>query len=238
MADKKEVPLTLQKYLTDSKGHMTALGSSSDILKFQWFIENGVVVTTDHPDAFIKVGNEILIIEHFAIDGYEEKEHVGSLATYNERAIHTKLEKQELINGSKHITAQLGVKNSYQQFLDNCCRRFEHHYQQIERYKQHLVDEEIANADSRYTVCFLMDEVSPIGSLTVDDEGCVCPVCLGYSKEFLDCFEKQTNVDWIISAVIIPRSLLTGGGMSHTSSHVMISMNAETESSITQLFSS
>ncbi len=113
MADKKEVPLTLQKYLTDSKGHLTALGSSSDILKFQWFIENGVVVTTDHPDAFIKVGNEILIIEHFAIDGYEEKEHVGSLATYNERAIHTKLEKQELINGSKHITAQLGVKNSY-----------------------------------------------------------------------------------------------------------------------------
>ena len=204
MADKKEVPLTLQKYLTDSKGHMTALGSSSDILKFQWFIENGVVVTTDHPDAFIKVGNEILIIEHFAIDGYEEKEHVGSLATYNERAIHTKLEKQELINGSNHITEQLGVKNSYQQFLDNCYHRFEHHYQQIERYKQHLIDEQIADVDSHYTVCFLMDEVSPIGTLTVDDEGCIHPVCLGYSKEFLDFFEKQTKVDWIISAVIIP----------------------------------
>ncbi len=202
--DKKEVPLTLQKYLTDSKGVMTALGSSNDINRFVWFIENGVIVTMDHPDAFIKVGNEILIIEHFDIDGYEEIKHVGSLATYNEKAIHAEFEKQELINGSKHITARLGVKNSYQQFLDNCHRRFEHHYRQIDRYKQHLIDKQIACADSQYTVCFLMDEVSPIGTLTVDDDGCICPVCLGYSKEFLDYFEKKSKVDWIISAVIKP----------------------------------
>lgn len=62
MEDKKEVLLTLQKYLTDSKDHMTALGCSDDIHTFQWFIENGVIVTMDHSDAFVKVGSEILIL--------------------------------------------------------------------------------------------------------------------------------------------------------------------------------
>ncbi len=204
MEDRKEVPRTLQKYLNDSKGFMSALGDSDEIQKFCWFIKNGVIVTTDHPDAFVKIGNEILIIEHFAIDGYEEKEHAGSLAAFNERAIHARFTKQESVNGSKQLTARLGVKNSYQQFLDNCYRRFEHHYQQIENYKNHLREEHIADDDSQYTICFLMDEVSPLGTLTVDDDGKINPVCLGYSKEFLDYFDNKPDVDWIISAIIKP----------------------------------
>lgn len=204
MEDRKEVPRTLQKYLNDSKGFMSALGDSDEIQKFCWFIKNGVIVTTDHPDAFVKIGNEILIIEHFAIDGYEEKEHAGSLAAFNERAIHARFTKQESVNGSKQLTARLGVKNSYQQFLDNCYRRFEHHYQQIENYKNHLREEHIADNDSQYTICFLMDEVSPLGTLTVDDDGKINPVCLGYSKEFLDYFDNKPDVDWIISAIIKP----------------------------------
>ena len=204
MEDRKEVPRTLQKYLNDSKGFMSALGDSDEIQKFCWFIKNGVIVTTDHPDAFVKIGNEILIIEHFAIDGYEEKEHAGSLAAFNERAIHARFTKQESVNGSKQLTARLGVKNSYQQFLDNCYRRFEHHYQQIENYKNHLREEHIADDDSQYTICFLMDDVSPLGTLTVDDDGKINPVCLGYSKEFLDYFDNKPDVDWIISAIIKP----------------------------------
>ena len=51
-----------------------------------------------------------------------------------------------------------------------------------------------------------MDEIPPLGTLTCDGEK-IHPVCLARSKEFLEYFKSMKDVDWIISAVVLPDGL-------------------------------
>ena len=100
-----------------------------------------------------------------------------------------------------HTTTKIGVSNSYTGFIKNCQAKFDHHYSRIPCYKEHLLACGTASEDTRFTVCFLMDEVSPMGTLTHDGER-IQPVCLAQSKEFLEHFLTKPSVDWILSAVV------------------------------------
>ncbi len=100
------------------------------------------------------------------------------------------------------MTSTIGVSSSYSGFLSNVIERFNRHYEQIDCYKQRLIDNGIADENTLFRGCFVMEEVSPLGTLTHDGEY-ICPVCLAKSNEFLDFFQTKTKVDWIISAVLI-----------------------------------
>ena len=67
-----------------------------------------------------------------------------------------------------------------------------------------LRSEKIANERTVFKVCYLMDEVSPLGTLTHNGEKIV-PVNLGRSKDYLDFFSQKPEVDWITSAVVMDK---------------------------------
>lgn len=200
---REEVKETFAKYGIYENAEIVVLGSSNVDEKLIWFLQNGKLTSFEGPDAYVRVGNEVLIIEHFSIDGYATHRHGSSKLRENE--VLAKRAAEEKLNGKPYgsYTQNLGLINSYKDFLANSKARFDKHYRHIEDYKQKLIEEGVADATSEFTVCFLMDESSPLGTLTHDGMH-TRPVCLGYSKEFLAFFEQRKNVDWIISAVVSP----------------------------------
>lgn len=196
-----EVISTFAKYgLLNGEG-IIQFGESKEIQRFIWFLSNGKIEPYDLPDAYVKVNNQILIIEHFSIDGFDTYPDGGSKFQRNESMIDRKFRELPTTETGVHLTTQIGVANSYAGFLKNCQNKFDHHYSRIPCYKEHLLSDGIANDNTQFTICFLMDEVSPLGTLTHDGEK-MQPVCLAHSKEFLDYFSTRPDVDWIISAVV------------------------------------
>ena len=201
-----EVISTFAKYGLFNGEGILHFGESEEIQRLVWFFSNGRIESFELPDAYVKVDNQILIIEHFAIDGFETYPDGGSRFQRYESMINHKFEEIPASETGVHLTAHIGVANSYAGFLKNCQDKFDHHYARIPCYKEHLLSEGIANDDTQYTICFLMNEVSPLGTLTHDGEK-LQPVCLAHSKEFLEFFSTKPEVDWIISAVVrIPES--------------------------------
>lgn len=173
-----------------------------EIEKLIQFLRKGRPVPFEHPDSYIREKNRILIIEHFAIDGYVELPNGGSELLRNESKLTKAFSKLPAAETGVHLSQLLGTYNSYSGFIENCKRRFEQHYSQIDAYKKHLHDEGIADDETEFTVCFLMDDISPLGTLAHDGER-VLPVCLAKSKEFLDFYMTHPCVDWVISAVFL-----------------------------------
>lgn len=196
-----EVISTFSKYGLFNGEGIIQFGESEEIQRFIWFLSNGKIESYEMPDAYVKVNDQILIIEHFAIDGYETYPDGGSKLQRHEAMTDREFRDMPATETGVHLTKQIGVTNSYAGFIKNCKDKFNHHYSRISCYKEHLLADGIANENTQFTVCFLMDEVSPMGTLTHDGER-LRPVCLAYSKEFLEYFLTKTDVDWIISAVV------------------------------------
>lgn len=201
-----EVISTFAQYGLFNGEGILHFGESEEIHRLVWFFSNGRIESFELPDAYVKVDDQILIIEHFAIDGFETYPDGGSKLQRHEAITEREFRDMPATETGVHMTTQIGVSNSYAGFIKNCQAKFDHHYSRISCYKKHLLDDGIASENTRFTVCFLLDEVSPMGTLTHDGEK-LQPVCLAYSKEFLEYFISKPDVDWIISAVVrIPDS--------------------------------
>ena len=196
-----EVVSTFAKYGLFKSRRINYFGESEEIQKLIWFLKNGKIESFELPDAYIKVDHQILIIEHFAIDGFDTYPGGGSKFQRNKVMSERRFGNMPLSESGVHSSTKIGVANSYENFIKNCKERFDNHYSHIPCYKEHLISEGLANENSSFTVCFLMDEVSPLGTLTHDGKN-LQPVCLAQSKEFLDYFSNKPDVDWIISAVL------------------------------------
>jgi len=196
-----EVRDTLCGYGIYDGNRITAFTESEEINHLVRFLSKSVIIPFESPDSYTKIDNDLLIIEHFAIDGYDEHPSGGSKLRQSEAIISKEFSSLPCTSDGVHLSRQLGVSNSYNGFIENCKRRFDQHYLQIDSYKEHLKELGIANDQTRFTVCFLMDEVSPLGTLTHDGEN-ICPVCLAQAREFLHFFSEKPKVDWVISAVV------------------------------------
>ena len=198
-----EVYETLQKYGITCGNGITVFSELDEIYRLCRFFELGQLVSFEKPDAYIKIDNEILIIEHFSVDGYKSYPNGGSKLQRNkseQQAIFDNLQLNE--DWASHI-ADIGVLSSYKDFISNCISAFDHHYEKIPSYKKHLIDEDIADENTQFTICFLIDDISPMGTFVTDGEK-IIPICLGKSEEFLSFFEAKENVDWVVSAVTAP----------------------------------
>ena len=162
------------------------------------FLNNCELVPFERPDAYIKRDNQVLIIEHFSIDGYDVYPNGGSRLSEKKSKINKAISKMFYDNPEGSLTTRLGAANSYDRFIQNCIDRFTSHYSNINEYKQRLIEKGIANRDTLFTVCFLMEDTSPLGTLVNDGETTM-PVCLAHSKEFLNFYKNMPDVDYILS---------------------------------------
>ena len=159
---------------------------------------SGQYVPFDRPDAYLVSNNEVLIIEHFSFNSYITKKKGGNLYRKEFNEIEKSLNEKCENDPFNYVEKKINVKSSYVDYIDNCKRIFEDHYNKIDEYRKHLIANGIATEEQNFKVCFLLDEDSILGSAVMDNNR-PTPIFLYKSKEFLDFYKKHPKVDWVFS---------------------------------------
>ena len=201
METRNEVFLALNKYGFLNGAKLDYFSSSPESIQSFLRYFNEVFHPFEKPDAFFLLNNEVLIIEHFSIDGYKFEEHAGSLAQLFQR----KFDNQPFLSCGKRY-AEMDVDSSYAFYIENVMRSFDKHYKHIDGYKQHLIDDGFATKESVFKVCFLIDDTSIFGSSVVLDDA-IHPICLAQSQEFLSYYKTHPDVNWVLSARVYNKAV-------------------------------
>ena len=189
---------TLKKYLSNEINTVHYHGNDSLVSRFCDVLYYGKTVECDAPDMYIKIDNEIWILEHFEFDCYKANRK-GS--TYKREKNRIDRAESELEPSEKGVVFHDTIKadSSYVNYIDNVTRSFRSHYEKVEQYKKNLLEEKIADDKTDFKIIFLVDDVSPLGSSYVDERGIWRPIVLSHSKKFLQLLEESPLVDGVLS---------------------------------------
>ncbi len=197
--NKKEIDTIANYFLSDQNNGVICYGG--DIVFFDKlipFFDN--LQPYERPDTYSKIDNTILILEHFEFDSTKVKK----------RGNKTRREFSRLDNSFndlssvKEITLHHNVvhcSQSIENYIKNSLNTLNKHYKKIGEYKQHLLDDHIANKKTKFIVCFFIENSDALGTLYMKkgkDEG-PKTLMLFNCKEFLDIFEKMPELDCAIT---------------------------------------
>lgn len=88
--------------------------------------------------------------------------------------------------------------HQYGQYIKNVETIFDKHYAKIESYKKNLLEKGVIDSSTPLKIAFLIEDVSPLGTISYDDKG-QHPIVLALSKEFLKLMRKSPLVDYVIT---------------------------------------
>lgn len=196
---KNEVIKTLEHYFRNESNTVQYLGSDEGVNLFANLLQSGTMIPGDAPDAVLIKDNIALIIEHFEFDAFE----------VNRKGSKSRIEQARIEREQRQLSATAGVvyhskikaSCSYQDYIDNVTRSFLEHYQRIDVYKKNLLERGIVTSETNVKMMFLIEDVSPIGSIAIDNsEGKpqTVPVILAQSPEFLSLLTDSESVDYIL----------------------------------------
>lgn len=139
----------------------------------------------------------MLIIEHFEFDCYK-KSKKGSQYRIEKSKIDKKYD--ELIPNLKgaFFNETIDKECSLEYYLENVKTVFNQHYTKIDIYKENLLSSGLIEVNSSIKTCFLIDDVSPVGTAVFDGTR-MLPVVLFQCSEFLDILRKSEKVDYLIT---------------------------------------
>jgi len=189
-------------YINEAGGIRTYQEITADSY-FAYMLKTGeIVFDRDHPDMYIRSGDDILIIEHFEFDSYPRKKGKGSEFRREESRIDRKLDELEYHEHGRTLIDSIHGDSSYENYIANAEHSFMKHYGEIEKYKDRLRDEGIITSRSKVKVLFFIEDVSPLGSIagthawSNDTE----QVTLARSKEFIEFLKGHDKLDFILAA--------------------------------------
>lgn len=193
---------TIQKYFSkNNELTIHFFGSGDNPRMFSEFVQTGQFYVGDTPDMLLRKGNTAIIIEHFEIDSSRANRKGSSC-----RKELSRIERAEkLVEYSEEGTFfhdEISVNSSYAFLLENVKKNFEHHYSHIGMYRENLKKWGLIAETDVVKVMFLIDDVSPLGTIAVpiDDRNAKpCPVVLAQSKEFLELMQKSPDVDFVLA---------------------------------------
>ena len=197
---KSEAIITLEHYLRNESNTVRFFGSDFGVNMFSDFLQNGETIGGDAPDMVLLKGNTAIVVEHFEFDSsYTNKK--GSSSRIEQARVERE-QRQKLAtldSGVYHGTIK--TQFSYQNLIENVEKSFLHHYDQIDTYKQNLIQRNIVTSDTHVKIMFMVSDVSPIGCIAIDNttgSPKTIPVTLAQSPEFLDIVERCKGVDYVL----------------------------------------
>jgi hypothetical protein len=191
-----EVQETLQTYF-NRKTAMRFFGDIQPVNEFLEYYQKGTWFTGDSPDSIILFENKCMIVEHFRFDCYKStKKGSRNLAEQAriERAAKCIVPTEE---GSIYRDEITG-RSSYSHYIENIESVFKEHYRKIPQYKRNLLTNEVIPASALIEVAFLIEDVSPLGTVAHDGER-LQPIILACSKPFLALLRNSPEVRFIIA---------------------------------------
>lgn len=152
------------------------------------------------PDAYAVNGKELLLLEHFQFDNSKVTSKGSkqlSLDAEMDRYLSTELQKSK--NNTAFCSSYIDKSGVF--YCDNFIKQFNNHYAKINEYKIAMQNELNTNFDRIY-VGFVIEDASSLGSCYYD-KTIYGPNYLNLlnTKEFLDIFEKSTDLDFVFFAM-------------------------------------
>ena len=196
MSSRNEVDLTLGKWLPNDTNQVSYLGSDMDILHLRDFFDMHDGASFDRPDAFLRLKNEVLIIEHFQFDCYKQTASGSSFAKLDSE-LSKSFDSLHEHNGYLHC--EIKASNSLEYYYVNACNSFQKHYEKIESYKRNLINKGFANSNDTFIVCFIIDDTTKLGTMVEGTNGAE-PVILVLYRRFLEFLQQYPCVDYILTS--------------------------------------
>ena len=197
---KNEVIKTLEHYFRNESNTVQYLGSAEGVNLFAELLESGTMIPGDAPDAVLIKDNLALIIEHFEFDGFEVNRK-GSKSRMEQARIDREQREISATEAGVVYHSKIKALCSYQDYIDNVTRSFLDHYQRIATYKKNILERGIITSETDVKTMFLIEDVSPIGSIAIDKSGDkvqTIPVILAQSPEFLNLLTDSENLDYVL----------------------------------------
>jgi hypothetical protein len=189
-----EVLQVFEKYFADESNEVIFYGGKEKVQRLLDIIEMGEMHPGDAPDMIIETENTILAIEHFEVDCYASGKN-GSIHRIEEARINREQEKILPTETGVVIHDSINGNSSYESYVKNVEKNFRNHYEKIGQYTDNIVKE---YADKEIVVCFLIEDVSPLGTMVSQNEK-IEPVVLSCSSEFLTLLKSCTRVDYVMA---------------------------------------
>lgn len=198
---RNEAVLTLNNYFGNRKDDKIYYwGADTDLRIFSDLFLNGQMIVGDFPDMVIMKDNIAIMIEHFEFDCFK-RTRKGSTNRKEQARIDHEFERLPATEkGTIHHDTIKG-QSSYQDYLSNAHKNFCEHYVKVSDYKQRLISEGIIKENMVVKMMFLIDDVSPIGTMAVDyseTDPQIVPIVLAQSPEFLQLFEESQDIDYVL----------------------------------------
>lgn len=197
---KNEVIKTLEHYFRNESNTVQYLGSDEGVNLFANLLQSGTMIPGDAPDAVLIKDNIALIIEHFEFDSAEVNRK-GSKSRLEQARIDREQSQLSATEAGIVYHSKIKASCSYQDYINNVTRSFLEHYKRIDTYKKNIVERGIVTGEVHIKTMFLIEDVSPIGSIAIDNSGekvQTVPVILAQSPEFLDLLVDGENLDYAI----------------------------------------
>lgn len=190
-----ELEKCLNKYFADENSKLYILnGKQSFIDRIMKKIEAlNSIQYIDHPDGFIKQRNKIVIIEHFEIDA-TNKTRKGSQTRIEENRIDNELKAINRLN--KVVQHQMNIYISAENLTNNFIKLYNKHFQQIENYKTNLTQKGVTNENSKFEICFVIEDITPLGTSYINQEGQRTVFSILDIKECVEAMIKS-SVDYV-----------------------------------------
>ncbi len=151
----------------------------------------------DKPDGYIITKKYIYIFEHFEIDATNNSKK-GSQSRREENRIDRKFKniKVNKQNEMKTILETYDITISIENLVENFKNICQDHHNKIESYKNNLIKKGIASLDSKFKICFVIEDVTPLGTFYLNNFKRTT-LRISNIKECLNFLQKNIiNVDY------------------------------------------
>lgn len=195
-----EATRTLEHYLRKESNTVHFLGADAGVNLFCEVMQDGRSIPGDAPDLVIIKDNSAVIIEHFEFDSFRVTRK-GSTSRNEQARIERE---QRLIPATPEgvlYHSKIQAPCSYSDYIANVSRSFKEHYGRIATYKKNLIDSGTISDGMIIKTLFLIDDVSPIGSIAFDrnsQKAQTVPVILAQSPEFLQLLSNSPDLDYVL----------------------------------------
>lgn len=200
---KQEIEKCISKYFYDENANsgkveipFTRQKEIQDLLNIIRNFNN--LIVNEEPDGFIVMQDYILILEHFEIDA-TKRNRKGSQTRIQENIIENKINQTT----NTLVSMQMQVNISTNNLIDNFRQIYVNHFNKIENYKKNLISKGIGNQNTKFKICFFIEDVTPMGTFYLnnnqrtklritDIKECV-EILQSNTIDYIFCFNEYDN---------------------------------------------
>lgn len=163
-----EFKLCLNEYF-DKSTKIYSLKSIDDFSN-DFFCNYARINFRDNPDGYLKIGNKIVVIEHFEYDATKNDKKGSETRTEESRIDRQLNNKHYTIDGVKYVHEEMNVTHSTEQLRDNFIKIFSDHNSKINQYKKELIKDGIIDNNTEVIFMFCCEDKTIFGCMGYDEQ--------------------------------------------------------------------